>query len=105
MTDEEADFKLEDFLGLNEDEIERRMTDLEKNIPTTSGIGYLETRLKIFEVQPWPFISYLANYDPTLLSKELESYEAYDGGENSETIKEMLREKYIIEQVLEKISG
>ena len=105
MTDEEADFKLEDFLGLNEDEIERRMTNLEKNIPTEPGIEYLKTRLKFFEVQPWPFISYLANYNPKLLSEELESYEVYDGGENSETVKEMLREKYILVQVLEKRSG
>ncbi len=95
--------KIEDFLGLSEEEIQRRMNELEKKIPTIPGIGYLEIKAKIFDVQPWPFISYLAHYDPNLLRGELECYAAYDGRENGEIIMEQLRERYIITRVLTKL--
>ena len=98
------EIKIEEFLSLSEDEIARRMTELEKNIPTKPGTEYLKTRLKLFDVQPWPFISYLAYNHEGVLHEAIENYEIYDGGENSQTIIEMLRERYILNRVLKKLN-
>lgn len=87
---------IEDFLRLDEEEIQRRKEELLKRIPTIPGIEYLKTRAKLFDVQPWPFIIYLAHYDPDLLTTGLNLYRNYDGNENVGTIMEQLRERYII---------
>ena len=91
---------IEKFLDLSDAEIEKRKSELRRTIPTEPGIEFLQTRAKIFDVQPWPFISYLAHYSPTELANLLHSYYDYDGGGNSQTILEGLRDKYIIYQVL-----
>ena len=92
--------EIEDFLDLTKEEIDTRKKNLREIIPTFPGIRYLQARLKKFEVQPWPFISYLAHYAPDKLKEELECYKDYDGSENSNAITEQLKEKYIMFQLL-----
>lgn len=89
------DNNIEKFLGLTQEIIERRKQNLRYTIRTDSGTGYLETRMKQFDVQPWPFISYLAHYCPDLLNEAFSHYKNYDGAENREVILEGLREKHI----------
>ena len=91
----------EDFLGLDEAHILKRMEDARRLIPTVPGIGYLKERLKLFHVQPWPLIIYLVYYNPTILSQALNSYVNYDGAEAGQTIMEQLREYYILVRLLE----
>jgi hypothetical protein len=94
---------IEEFLDLNKDEIKRRKEELRKNIRTYPGTSYLEVRLKIFKIQPWPFISYLAHYDPKLLNEAFSCYKDYDGAESVEAIKEQLREEYIMFELMQDI--
>ena len=94
---------IEQFLGLSTEDIQRRMEDLERRIPTIPGTGYLETRLKQYKVQPWPFISYLAHWAPELLEEGLGCYKDYGGAENYHAILEGLREEYIMYKVLVKL--
>ena len=92
---------IEEFLDLSEEEIKKRKEELIRKIPTIPGIEYLRTRAKVFEVQPWPFISYLAYYNQELLYNALNQYFCYDAGENVQAIMEQLREDYIIWKVIE----
>ncbi|MFH1503033.1 MAG: hypothetical protein ABIE36_00040 [Candidatus Diapherotrites archaeon] len=94
------DKDIEKFLGLTNEEIDRRKAELRENIPTFPGISYLETRAKKFSVQPWPFISYLAYWAPDKLKDGLEGYKVYDGAENYHAIIEQLKEEYIIWEVI-----
>ena len=86
---------IEDFLDLNEKEIDIRIKRLRESIPTSPGTEYLRAISKKFEVQPWPFISYLAYYDPDLLEKGLDEYKCYDGAENYQAVMEGLRENIL----------
>lgn len=83
-------------IGLTEEEFEERKQNLLETIPTLTGIKFLQEKAKRFEVQPWPFVSYLAHWNPELLKKGLESYFDYDGAENYHSILEGLREKHVI---------
>jgi len=94
--------KIEELLGLTPRIIERREKELKLTIQTVPGIEFLKTMAKRFDVQPWPFISYLAHYAPDKFRDCLNRYQIYDGAENSQTILEGLREKYIIYSLLEK---
>lgn len=94
---------IEEFLGLREKEIQRRKDELRRRLRTIPGTEYLKTRMKIFKVQPWPLIIYLAHYSPQLLTKALNQYKGYDGAENVEAIKEQLREKYVIGRLFQDI--
>ena len=87
---------IEKFLGLTKEEINKRKEELRRKIPTYPGTEYLKSIAKRFQVQPWPFISYLAHYSPNRLKEELESYEVYDGAENRACIIEQLKEEYIL---------
>ena len=91
---------IEKFLGLSEEEIERRSGEFVRKIPTKPGIGFLQTKLKQFEVQPWPLIIYLAHYNPDLLSEAIHKYKNYDGEENIGAIMEGLRDYYIMGKLL-----
>jgi hypothetical protein len=86
---------IEEFLGLTEEDINKRKTEIRRTIPTYPGTGYLLARLKKFKVQPWPFISYLAYWAPDKLRDNLEAYAVYDGNENKACITEQLKEEYI----------
>jgi hypothetical protein len=94
---------IEKFLDLSRDEIEKRIELLRDSIPTKPGNNYLRVQTKRFEVQPWPFLSYLAHNVPRLLSEGLEIYVDYDGAENYQAIMEGLREEYIIWELIERI--
>jgi hypothetical protein len=94
--------KIEDLLGLTPLIIERREKELKLTIRTIPGIEFLKTMAKRFDIQPWPFVSYLAHHSPSEFRDYLNRYQVYDGAENSQTILEGLREKYIIYSLLEK---
>lgn len=94
---------IESFLRLSEKEVEKRMDELLRKVPTFPGTEYLKTRAKKFKVQPWPFIIYLAYYDPSLLQKGLEEYKGYDGAENYHAIVEQLREYHIMWECITKL--
>ena len=94
---------IEDFLGLDEVDIRQRMDDARKKILTVPGTGYLHERLKLFRVQPWPLVIYLAHNHPTILSQALHHYVNYDGAEAGQTIMEQLQEYYILVKLLENI--
>ena len=79
------------------------MKELREKIPTRPGTGYLEVKLKRFDVQPWPFILYMAYNTPEELKCALECYLDYDGAENYQVIMEQLREEYVGFRVLEEI--
>ncbi len=87
---------IEQFLELTDVEIEARMEELRRKIPTSPGTGYLEARLAQFKVQPWPLVTYLAHYFPEGFEEALDRYKMYDGAENYGAIKEQLREYYIM---------
>ena len=87
---------IEEFLDLDKETIQKRKEELRKRIPTIPGTEYLKSRIKVFDVQPWPFIAYLAHWHPKLLKDALNRYEAYDGANESQLIMEQLRERYII---------
>ena len=94
---------IEESLGLNEEEIRKRKEDLRKRIPTKPGIKYLEVISKKFNVQPWPFLSYLAYYNPQILKEALVRYWDYDCSENVQAVMEGLKEDYIIWKVISDI--
>lgn len=83
---------IEEFLGLKEDEKRWRIHNLRESIPTKPGIEYLKVIAKKYEVQPWPFVIYLACYNPQLLKEGLEKYLNYDAAENYQAIMEGLKE-------------
>lgn len=95
---------IESFLGLYELEINKRIDEVKRTIPTIPGINYIKTRLKVFSVQPWPFITYLAYYSPNELKDSIDSYRCYDGAENANAIIEQLKEYYILIRTLEDLS-
>lgn len=88
--------KIEELLDLTPEIIRERENSLSETIRTTPGIDFLKTMTKRFEVQPWPFISYIAYNSPKEFMELLNQYQNYDGSENSQTILEGLRERYII---------
>jgi len=92
---------IEDFLGLTEEEINKRKEEVIRKIPTFPGIKYLRTRVEQFKVQPWPFVMYLAYWAPNLLKEGLECYRDYDGAESAHNIVEQMKEDYIIWKVVE----
>jgi len=92
--------EIEDFLDLDKEKIKKRRYEILTNLPTKPGLGFLEVRLKKFKVQPWPFIIYLAYYNPEFLEDHLIRYGNYDGAENREAIMEELREYYIMSKLV-----
>ena len=90
---------IEEFLGLTEEEIKRRKDELRRTIPTIPGISYIETKKKIFNIEPWEFIIYLAHYQPSMLSDMLNRYVCYNGAESGQFIMEQLREYLITVKV------
>lgn len=97
---EEGSKGFRNLVGLTKEEIDIRKAELRKNIPTYPGIKYLEERVKKFQVQPWPFISYLAYWAPERLKGELGCYKDYDGAENYFAIIEQLKENHIIWELI-----
>jgi len=92
---------IERFLGLTEEEIERRMGEERRKIRTIPGTGFLEQRLKRFNISPeFRFISYLAHNSPALLLQALNRYANYDGNEAKAAILEGLKEYYILGKLL-----
>ncbi|MEK6969561.1 MAG: hypothetical protein AABW48_03990 [Nanoarchaeota archaeon] len=87
---------IEQLLGLTEAEIKTRTEELKRRIPTIPGTDYLKVRLAQFEVQPWPFVTYLAHYCPEIFEESLNRYADYDGAENYQAVKEQLCEYYIM---------
>jgi len=92
--------KIEELLGLTPEIIERREKALKLTIRTIPGTEFLRVMAKRFEVQPWPFISYLAHYAPDEFMEFLDRYRNYDGAESSQIVLEGLREEYIIYSLL-----
>lgn len=70
---------IEELLGLSDQEIEVRTKELERSIPTGSGIEYLKAQVQRFREQPWPFMIFVAHWNPEVLREELEEYRSYDG--------------------------
>ena len=83
---------LEQFLRMSEDEVNDRVEEYKRRIPTIGGLGYIEERLKLYKVEPWPFIIYLAHNMPSLLNEGLDSYTGYNGAEAYQTIIQNLKE-------------
>lgn len=94
--------EIENILGLSEGKIKKRMKEIEDNVPTFPGTRYLKALRKKFDVQPWPFLNYLAYYAPKEFKELLSCYSDYDGNENSELVIEGLKESYLTFLVLEK---
>jgi hypothetical protein len=94
-----ASQSIEDFLGLTPEDIQNRIMNVLKDLPTRPGTAYIEQRLNEFKVQPWPFILYLAYWDPNSLQEHLDCYRDYDGAENKAVIMEKLREEYIFSRM------
>jgi len=92
--------EIEKLLGLTPDIRKRREEELKSNIRTTPGIEFLKVMAKRFDVQPWPFISYLAHYSSDEFENLLESYRCYDGAESSQAVLEGLQKSYIIHSLL-----
>jgi len=92
---------IEDFLELGQTDIQNRMRDVLLRLPSYPGVSYIKQRLREFEVQPWPFILYLAHWAPNVLRENLDSYKDYDGAENKGVIMEKLREYYIFSRLHE----
>ena len=95
--------KIEELLGLSEENIKSRVDELEKRIPTYPGIEYLKIRNKLYDVQPWLFIEYLAYNAPLELRDLLQCYKDYDGAENYQAILAGLRESYINNRLRERL--
>ncbi|MDO8623442.1 MAG: hypothetical protein Q7R52_04290 [archaeon] len=91
---------IEKFLGLSQEEIERRKGELVNNLPTLPGLAYLQLKLKKFEVEPWPFIIYLAHWSPDRLSDVFNRYRCYNGNESVQTMMEELKDYYIINNLI-----
>ena len=87
---------IESFLGLTEEEIEKRIAEERRKIPTIPGTEYLGLKLQRFKTPEWEFLDYLAHNNPNLLYEALAQYSHYDGNEAREVIMEGLREKYIL---------
>ena len=96
---------IERFLGLTEEEIERRMKEERRKIPTIPGTGFLEERLKRFGTPEFRFISYLAYNNPALLLQALNQYADYDGNEVKAAIEEGLKEYYILGKLFVEYQG
>ena len=94
--------EIENILGLSEGKIKKRMKEIEDNVPTFPGTRYFKALRKKFDVQPWPFLNYLAYYAPKEFKELLSCYSDYDGNENSELVIEGLKESYLTFLVLEK---
>ena len=92
--------QIEQLLHLSEEEINRRIGEEIRKIPTRPGIGYLEQRYKKFQTPEWDFISYLAHYSPETLREKLEGYASYAGNESMAVIIEWLTEEYILGKMI-----
>jgi hypothetical protein len=91
---------IEEVLGLSEDNIVYRMTELKFRTPTVPGKSYWEARLKEYDAGAWPFVNYLAHYFPEQFTDFLKRYSSYNGNENREVLLERLRDYYILGRVL-----
>ena len=91
---------IERFLGLSEEEINRRIEEEKRRIPTTPGTEYLKLRFKRFETPELGLIIYLAYNSPALLMQALNQYSNYDGNEARAAIIEDLKEYYILGKLL-----
>ena len=87
---------IEQVLRLSPEEIEKRVAEERRKIPTLPGDGYLDQKLMRFKTPEWNFLNYLAHYSPQTFLQELESYACYDGNEARAAIIEGLRERYIL---------
>ncbi|MBS3155607.1 hypothetical protein J4413_00030 [Candidatus Woesearchaeota archaeon] len=95
---------IEQVLSLGDEEIERRVAEAKRRIPTFPGNGYIEARLKRFDTPEWRALTHFA-YNCSDGFRELMSrYRAYDGAENSEAILEDLREYYVLCMILEQMT-
>ena len=88
---------IEAFLGLDDEEIKRRVEEERRKIPTIPGTEYLEQRLMKFKIPEWQILDYHAHHNQDLLTQFLEQH-PYD--EAREVIIEGLREKYILAKLL-----
>lgn len=91
---------IESVLGLSPEEVERRLQEEKRKIPTVPGTGYLEQKFFRFRTPEWQFLSYIAHYNPPLLHQLLEEYAGYDGNESRAVVLEGLREEYIIGKLM-----
>lgn len=92
--------EIEKLLGLDKEDIKQRKHIILSSLPQKLGLKYLGTRLKQFEVQPWPFIIYLAYENPKLFEDYFNKYKNYAGAINSIPIMERLRDFYIMTTLL-----
>lgn len=95
--------EIKELLNMSDVEKERRVQEILMNVPTFQGIKFLETKLKVYDVQPFPFIVYLARWTPEKLEDLLDRYDGYDGAENSSVIIDMLKEKCCIFEALQRL--
>ncbi len=95
---------IEQVLSLGDGEIERRVAETKRRIPTFPGNGYIEARLKKFEAPEWKALTYFAYNFPEGFSEFMSRYKAYDGAENSEAFLEDLREYYVLGMILEQLA-
>ena len=91
---------LEQFLDMKEEEVQDRVEEVKRRIPTIGGLGYIEERLKLYSVEPWPFIIYLAHNIPHLLNEGLDAYTDYNGAESYQTIIQNLKEYHTLVTIL-----
>jgi hypothetical protein len=95
--------EIEKILGLDDNEINRRIDEEIRRLPTIPGTGYLELRLIKFQTPEWEFLSYLIHNFPKEFIGQLESYADYDGNESRAAIIEGLREKYILVELASRL--
>jgi len=91
---------IEAVLGWDNAEFERRVEEYRQRIPTSPGRGYVEAKLKMFHVQPWPLITWLAHNNSGEFMGLLRGYSDYDGAENSRLVLDQLREYCILVRIL-----
>jgi len=91
---------IESFLGLNKEEISRRIEEEKRRIPPTPGIEYLKLRLKRFETPEWGLVTYLLYNNQALLRQALDQYSHYPGNKAGAAIVEDLREYHILRKLL-----
>ena len=91
---------IESFLGLSKEEINRRIEEEKRRIPTIPGTEYLKLRLKRFETPEWRLITYLVHNNQALFRQACDQYSDYDGNEATTAIIEDLKEYYILGKLL-----
>jgi len=93
------------LIGLSNDELERRVREIIRTVPTIPGTKFLEKKLEIYKIQPWPFIMYMAYWAPTEFQDLMNSYKDYDGAESTCYIREMIKDELCIQEAIKRIEN